>query len=88
MLAQERITVNDQLCKIASQCIHPGDVIEIGPRKSPSRLPAGLEILYEDKDILVIQKPSGMLTVATIDEREKTDNRESDVALLHRTPFC
>lgn len=72
MLAQERITVNGQLCKIPSQCIHPGDVIEIGPRGSPSRLPAGLEILYQDKDILVIQKPSGMLTVATIDEREKT----------------
>ncbi len=37
---------------------------------SRRRLPAkGLEVLYEDKDILVVDKPTGLLTVAT--EREK-----------------
>ncbi len=33
-------------------------------------LPKGLAILYEDKDILVVDKPAGLLTVAT--EREKS----------------
>jgi len=32
-------------------------------------LPKGLAVLYEDKDILVVDKPAGLLTVAT--EREK-----------------
>jgi 23S rRNA pseudouridine1911/1915/1917 synthase len=72
MLSLERVTVNGCLCKIANAQINAGDVIEIGPRKLLSKLPPGLEILFEDSDILVIQKPSGMLTVATIDERERT----------------
>jgi RluA family pseudouridine synthase len=33
-------------------------------------LPKGLQVLYEDKDLMVIDKPVGLLTVAT--EREKT----------------
>ncbi len=72
MLAQERITVNGIICKLGNLQVCSGDVIEIGPRRILSKLPAGLEILYEDKDILVIQKPSGLLTVATVDERERT----------------
>lgn len=31
-----------------------------------------LDIIYEDKEILVINKPSGMLTVSTLKERKKT----------------
>lgn len=31
-----------------------------------------LDIIYEDKEILVINKPSGILTVSTIKEKEKT----------------
>ena len=33
-------------------------------------LPKGLRILYEDRDILVVDKPSGLLTMAT--DRSKT----------------
>ena len=36
------------------------------------RLPHGLEILYEDKDILVVDKPAGLLTVATEHENLRT----------------
>jgi RluA family pseudouridine synthase len=35
-------------------------------------LPKGLLILYEDKDILVVDKPTGLLTVATEHEKERT----------------
>jgi len=35
-------------------------------------LPRGLEILYEDAEILVVQKPSGLLTVGTDRERSRT----------------
>lgn len=33
-------------------------------------LPKGLQVLYEDKDLMVVDKPAGLLTVST--EREKT----------------
>jgi len=35
-------------------------------------LPRGLEILHEDAEILVVQKPSGLLTVGTDRERSRT----------------
>ena len=35
-------------------------------------LSRGLEILYEDKDVLVVDKPAGLLTVRTETEKTKT----------------
>ncbi len=35
-------------------------------------LPRGLSILYEDRDILVVDKPAGLLTIATDAEKERT----------------
>jgi RluA family pseudouridine synthase len=72
MLSQGRVSVNGVPCPFANHPITPGDVLEIGPRRTPRKLPHGLDILYEDGDILVVQKPEGLLTVATIDERERT----------------
>lgn len=43
------------------------------PKKSnKSRLPQGLEILYEDADILAVSKPSGLLTIATETRKTRT----------------
>lgn len=44
---------------------------------SPSRsgfrvLPHGLELLYEDRDILVVSKPAGLLTISTEKEKQRT----------------
>ncbi len=72
MLSQGRVAVNGVPCSVSSRMIHPGDVVEIGPRRAPVKLSDGLEIVYEDSDILVIHKPVGLLTVATIHERERT----------------
>lgn len=35
-------------------------------------LPKGLEIIYEDRDILVVNKPCGLLTISTESEKSKT----------------
>jgi len=40
------------------------------PKTNTRFLPKGLNILFEDKDILVVEKPVGLLTVST--ERDKT----------------
>jgi len=45
------------------------------PRRSRTgsrRLPRGLTILYEDDHILVVDKPAGLLTIATERERSRT----------------
>src|SRR5512135_2962064 len=46
-------------------------------------LPKGLAVLYEDKDILVVDKPAGLLTVAT--EREKSRTAHSVLTDYIRT---
>jgi 23S rRNA pseudouridine1911/1915/1917 synthase len=72
MLSQRRISVNGEPCVLASFPIKSGDVIEIGLRRTPTKLPHGLEILFEDTDILIVRKPINLLTVATLDEKERT----------------
>jgi 23S rRNA pseudouridine1911/1915/1917 synthase len=42
------------------------------PASSSRPLPHGLTILYEDRDLLVVDKPAGLLTIATATDRERT----------------
>ncbi len=45
----------------------------LNKKHSPGKyLPRGLEILYEDRDILVVDKPAGLLTVGTETNKVKT----------------
>lgn len=54
-----------------------------------------LDIIYEDKDIIVVNKPSGLLTIATDKEKEKTlfhkvymyikkKNKNNKIFIVHR----
>lgn len=42
------------------------------PRPGARHLPPGLILLHEDRDILVVDKPAGMLTMATDTEKTRT----------------
>jgi len=42
------------------------------PTPRPRSLPLGMTIIHEDRDILVINKPSGLLTMGTDSEKERT----------------
>ena len=42
------------------------------PRPAQKRQPRGLPILHEDKDILVVEKPYGLLTIGTDREKSRT----------------
>ncbi len=72
LLRHGRVRLNGAVCRIGSRHVMPGDVVEVvahGDAHSPGR---GLKILFEDKDILIVEKPAGLLTVATEHERERT----------------
>mgnify|MGYP001592971073 FL=1 len=50
--------------------VGPHDRVELG---APRRVfPAPLRLVHEDDDILVVDKPAGLLTIATERERERT----------------
>ncbi|MGC1272595.1 MAG: RluA family pseudouridine synthase [Planctomycetaceae bacterium] len=69
-----RITVNGEAAGRHDQPLAAGDVVRIESNVVPTipgRIP-GLEIVFEDESILVVDKPAGLLTIATDTERTKT----------------
>ena len=69
-----QIAVNGTPAERHDQPVAAGDRIEVGPaRRVPteSRV-AGLTIVHEDDAILVIDKPAGLLAIATESERTRT----------------
>ncbi len=72
MLAQGRVRLNGEVCKFAARKAGAGDVIEVVRRAAPPSRIHGLEVVFDDEDLLVIHKPAGLLTVATLHERERT----------------
>ncbi len=51
----------------------PGQKVEIQWQKQEKKQPAqGLDIVFEDEDIIIIDKPAGLLTIATDKEKRKT----------------
>lgn len=58
-----RITVNGRMVKSAKQLVMPGEEISLG--KKTQFIDENIEIFFEDEHIVVINKPAGLLTVAT-----------------------
>ena len=69
-LQSASISVNGEATTQHNFPLAAGDIITLGVEKS--RGPKDrLELLYSDKDIIAINKPAGLLSVATETEREK-----------------
>jgi len=71
----DAVKVNGRAINQHDHQLQPGDVISIQPQKAPpvtTPLPAGLSVVHEDDELLVIRKPVNLLTIATDTEREKT----------------
>ncbi len=72
MLSRGRVYLNGKPAKLAHDPVHQGDVLLIETAPVPATSLHGIEIVYEDEDLLVVRKPAGLLTVATLHERERT----------------
>src|SRR4051812_26477604 len=70
MLGDGRVRVNGTVVRVAATAVVPGDVLQVGAKgPRPAPLSPGLTILYEDDDVIVVDKPAGLLTIATASER-------------------
>jgi 23S rRNA pseudouridine1911/1915/1917 synthase len=49
-------------------------------------LPSGLEIVHEDESILVVNKPAGLLTIATDSEKTRTAYAQLNAYVRERSP--
>ncbi len=69
-LKSKRVYVNEHMVENPTTLIKKGSKLSLGPRKEYFK--ANIEILYEDKDLVVIYKPHGLLSVGTDKESFNT----------------
>jgi len=72
ILQAGRVRVNGVVEKNAKCDLDGDDTIDVADKAVHRNLPAGLSILHEDADVVVVLKENGLLTVATERERETT----------------
>jgi 23S rRNA pseudouridine1911/1915/1917 synthase len=97
MVAEGRVLVNETRAARVGQPIGPADRVRIvGPKKiDPHRLIVPLVIVHEDDDVLVVDKPAGLLTSTVPGEKRPTafalvkryvaaSNPRAVVGLIHR----
>ncbi len=74
-LKHRAVTVNGRAVTQFDHRLRPGDVVSIRTDRLivPEAVAAsGVDILFEDALLIVIEKPAGLLSIATATEREKT----------------
>jgi 23S rRNA pseudouridine1911/1915/1917 synthase len=69
------VAVNDKVITQFDHQLREGDTVTIRPKgmaAPETKLAGGIRIRHEDADILVIEKPPGLLSIASASEEEKT----------------
>jgi 23S rRNA pseudouridine1911/1915/1917 synthase len=75
LLRHKSVAVNGEVITRGTHPLAPGDVVTIHFDRRPApraELPHGLRVIFEDDDIIVVDKPPGLLTIATEHQRERT----------------
>ena len=73
-LERGRVEVNGRVVRDGALALHPSDRVALG-RRGGAAFPNLLGLVHEDADLIVIDKPPGLLTIATERERERTAYR-------------
>ena len=97
MLTRGQIKVGNRVVTRHNHPLIPGDRVSVLNTGSVQQreLMAGVKMMYEDDDIIVIDKPPGLLSIATEEEKERTafrilndyvreNNPKSRVFIVHR----
>jgi 23S rRNA pseudouridine1911/1915/1917 synthase len=86
-----RVTINGSPARALKQTIADGDEIRVGPAAIAPKPKLPFEIVFEDRDILVIDKPAGLLTSTVPREKRPTAlalvrqyAEDSRIGLVHR----
>jgi RluA family pseudouridine synthase len=96
MIEDKRILLNGTAVKSLKQPILDGDKIDLGEAAAKTtHLAEGLSLVYQDADILIIDKPAGLLTSTHDEEPRPTviqilndyvqdQNQKASVQIIHR----
>lgn len=96
VLRDQQVKVNNRAVTQFDYALKAGQTVEVCWEKTPpQKRPHGLNIIFEDDDIIVVNKPAGLLTVATDKEKRKTayailsdyvktENPDNKIFIVHR----
>ena len=70
-----RVEVNGRSARDGRLALAPDDTVALAARRAVL-FPRGLSLVHEDDALLVVVKPSGLLTIATDRERDRTAYRQ------------
>ena len=97
LLSKEMVLVNGKVQTKHNFILFEGDTIEIKDTKikTDNNYKKEIKIVYEDEDIIVVNKPAGLLIISTDKEKEytlyhmvssylKTKNKNNKVFIIHR----
>ena len=79
LLAKEQVQVNGKIERQFNLLLSPGDEVTINWNKNRNdKTPKGIKIIFEDNDIVVIEKEAGLLSIST----DKKSNEKTAYKLL------
>ncbi|WP_020617671.1 RluA family pseudouridine synthase [Paenibacillus daejeonensis] len=84
LLTRKQVAVDGRIVSIHNHPLEPGQVVTVGEREPETAPLAGMSILHEDEDIIVIHKDAGLLSIATDKEDQLTAYRQL-TAYVRRT---
>lgn len=78
ILRRGQVSVDDHIETQYNYELHPGQTVSILKNKAAVKEGAllGLSILYEDADLIVVDKEAGLLTIATKKEKKRTAHHQ------------
>lgn len=72
LIGKGLVSVNGEMVRKGNTLLTMGDQVHLGDTQIKPKENAPFEILYEDEDLIAIDKPSGLLTMSGGNEKEKT----------------
>ena len=73
LIANKLMCLNSRLVRRIDISVKSGDVVTIGKPEEPQfKMPKGIAVVYEDRHLIVANKDSGLLTMASAKENRRT----------------
>lgn len=95
VLKRGQVTVDGVPCTDYARMLTLGQRVCVLQKATPKKSNKSMSIIYEDDDLIVIDKPAGMLSISTDNEHEntafhmvnnyvKSQNRDKRIFIVHR----
>ena len=88
LMRHRAVEVNGKAAQGFDHLLRKGDTVSVRKDENKSKVvpSLGIKIIFEDDDLIVIEKPAGLLTIASETEKTKTAYYQLNEFLKLRTP--